>query len=271
MSFSADVKSELLGKIPKNKCCRLAECTAIFLFCAKSAKKAARMEDFLASMGPSLAGKCFTLAEKSFSMEKVFISANAPLERTRLEKACCKRAFLRGAFLACGSMSDPSKGYHLEFAARTVQNAELLSLLASEFDIDLKISERPRGVGAYVKDSEAIVAMLAVLEASLAVMEMENSRIVKEVRNSVNRKVNCEAANIGKTIAASSSQIDDIRRLKESGHFSALPATLREIAELRLAWPELSLGELGALADPPIGKSGVNHRLRRLAELANEE
>ena len=268
MSFSAEVKKELLGKIPEENCCRLAECSAIFRFCAKSAKTETKAEFFLASPDSSLAGKCFTLSEKRFSMDKVCDSMDGAADRELLKKNCCRRAFLRGAFLAAGSMSDPKKGYHLEFLSRTEKNAMLLSALASGFGVELKLARRPGGYGAYVKDGESIVAMLAVLEAPLAVMEMENSRIVKEVRNAVNRKVNCETANISKTIAASSSQIDDIRRLKDSGHFSSLPSSLKEIAELRLAYPELSLGELGALTDPPIGKSGVNHRLRRLAELA---
>ncbi len=269
MSFSSRVKEELLKKIPGKTCCRLAECSALFLFCAKSAKTGENSADFLASMDEALVRKCFTLSEKKFSMDNVVKTLEKPSDI--LKKECCKRAFLRGAFLVCGSISDPNKGYHLEFASRTMQKAGLLARLGKDFDIELKLARRARGFGAYVKDSETIVEMLALLDAPVSVMEMENSRIVKEVRNAVMRKVNCEAANIGKTVAAASSQIEAIKHLKESGHFSGLPATLKEIAELRLAYPELSLGELGALADPPIGKSGVNHRLRRLTELAQKE
>ncbi len=268
MSFSSEVKAELMGKLPDSGCCRFAECFAVFCFCAKLSKKPENAADFLDALEPSLAQKCFTLAGKSFNIDTV---CNTSPETFLSAEACCKRAFLRGAFLAAGSMTDPGKGYHLEFSAQNAEYAGLLIRLMEGFDIYPKFASRKFGFGVYLKDGDSIARLLAVVEAPKALMELENSRIVKEVRNSINRKVNCETANIGKTIAASSAQIDDIRRLKESGHFARLPETLKEIADLRLKWPEATLEELGALTSPPIGKSGVNHRLRRLTELAQKQ
>ncbi len=268
MSFSTEVKNELLRKIPGSDCCRFAECFAIIYFCAKISKKHENEGDFLAALEPSLAEKCFTLSEKSFNIDRV---RSIPIEKVVLEKTCCKRAFLSGAFLTSGSMSDPKKGCHLELAAQDAKRADLLIRLFKESEIEAKRADRKNGFGVYIKDGDAIARILALIDAPKAMMEFENSRIEKEIRNSINRKVNCEAANIGKTVAASSAQIDDIKRLKESGHFEALPETLKEIARLRLKWPEATLEELGAKASPPIGKSGVNHRLRRLIELAQKE
>ena len=265
MSFSSNVKEELLAKCPENTCCKQAECSAIVAFCAKTSKNLEKTEDFSAVSDSALALKCFTLTKKSFNISKV--CEDAP---TVLKKTCCIRSYLRGVFLACGSVSDPRKSYHLEFHVEDLEKAELIKSLLKNFDVEAKLAERQNGYGVYIKGGDSIVQLLAVMDAPKALMEMENSRIMKEVRNSVNRRVNCETANIGKTVAASTAQIDDIKRLKLEGHYASLPKSLREIAELRIAYPEATLEELGKRLDPPIGKSGVNHRLRRLAEIAEK-
>lgn len=185
-----------------------------------------------------------------------------------IQNTCCKRAFLRGVFLAGGSISDPEKSYHLEIVTQTMPKAEQLCEVIKTFDIEARIVKRKKVYVVYLKDSSQIVDFLNVCEAHLALMELENVRIMKEMRNSINRQVNCEAANIGKTIRASVRQIDDIGLIREKRGLESLPENLKEIAQLRLEYPDASLKELGNKADPPIGKSGVNHRLRRLSEIA---
>lgn len=186
-----------------------------------------------------------------------------------IQNACCKRAFIRGAFLATGSISDPEKTYHFEIVATNEPKARQLQDIINSFDIDAKIVIRKKYFVVYVKEGSQIVDMLNVMEAHVALMNLENVRILKEMRNSINRQVNCEAANINKTVVAATKQIDDIIYIKDNIGFSELTEGLEEIATLRIEYPEASLKELGALLSPPIGKSGVNHRLRKLSILAD--
>lgn len=185
-----------------------------------------------------------------------------------LQRTCCKRAFIRGAFLSAGSMSDPNKSYHFEIVCASEPKAEQLREIICSFDMDAKIVCRKKYFVVYLKEGSQIVDLLNVMEAHVALMNLENVRILKEMRNSVNRKVNCETANIHKTVSAAVKQIEDIRFLKASSGFSDLSSELRETAWIRLENPDASLKELGLLHDPPIGKSGVNHRLRKLSDLA---
>ena len=187
-----------------------------------------------------------------------------------IQNTCCKRAFLRGVFLAAGSLSDPEKAYHLEFALFSEQFASFIKDILAFFELEAKIVRRKRYFVVYIKEGSQIVDFLNVVEAHIALMEFENVRIVKEVRNSVNRQVNCETANIGKTVAAAAKQIEDIEFIECNMGLRKLARGLREIAELRLEYPDASLQELGKMLDPPIGKSGVNHRLRKLGIIANE-
>ena len=180
----------------------------------------------------------------------------------------CKRAFLRAAYLCVGSMSDPEKSYHLEFDCQTEEQALFLQQMINEFEIEAKIVERKKYHVVYLKDGSAICDLLNIMGAHVSLMNFENFRILKEMRNSVNRKVNCETANIAKTVSAASKQIQDIMLIQEEVGFAQLPQGLREIAELRLEYPEATLQELGDLLNPPVGKSGVNHRLRKLSEIA---
>lgn len=187
-----------------------------------------------------------------------------------LQRTCCKRAFIRGAFLSAGSMSDPTKAYHFEIVCASQQKACQLRDLIHSFDMDAKIVCRKKYFVVYLKEGSQIVDLLNVMEAHMALLNLENVRILKEMRNTVNRKVNCETANIHKTVSAAVKQIEDIRYLKAHVDFSELSDELRETAELRLENPDASLKELGEMLSPQVGKSGVNHRLRKLSSLAEK-
>lgn len=186
-----------------------------------------------------------------------------------IQNVCCKRAFIRGAFLVAGSMSDPEKTYHFEIVVPNEAKALQLQEIINSFDIDAKIVTRKKYYVVYVKEGSQIVDLLNIMEAHVSLMNLENVRILKEMRNSINRQVNCEAANINKTVIAATKQIDDIRYIKNQIGFSELTEGLEDIAILRIEYPDSSLKELGELLSPPIGKSGVNHRLRKLSILAD--
>lgn len=186
-----------------------------------------------------------------------------------MQNICCKRAFIRGAFLASGSISSPEKTYHFEIVVQTEEKAKQLQEVIHSFQIDAKIVMRKKYYVVYIKDGEQIVDILNVMEAHIALMNLENVRILKEMRNSINRQVNCETANINKTVVAATKQIDDIIYIKNTIGFGDLAKGLREIAEVRLEQPDASLKELGAMLNPAIGKSGVNHRLRKLSMIAD--
>lgn len=187
-----------------------------------------------------------------------------------VQRKCCKRAYLRGAFLGGGSVSDPEKAYHLEFIAHTEQYGLSLCALVQAFDLHAKVIERKSNYVVYLKEGEHIVNLLSLIGAHTALLNLENIRVYKDMRNNINRIVNCETANLSKTIDASMRQIENIRFLRDTTGFQKLPRSLLEIAELRLSYPEASLKELGGLLSPPVGKSGVNHRLRKLEAYAEE-
>ncbi|MEY8337027.1 DNA-binding protein WhiA [Lachnospiraceae bacterium 62-35] len=186
------------------------------------------------------------------------------------QQVCCRRAFIRGAFLASGSISDPEKFYHLEIVCATEEKAVQLRNIVSSFHLEAKIIMRKKYYVVYMKEGSQIVDMLSVMEAPVSLMELENIRILKEMRNSVNRQVNCETANINKTVSAAVKQIRDITYIRDTTGLDSLPDNLHEIAEARLARPEATLKELGEALEPPVGKSGVNHRLRKLSEFAEK-
>ena len=187
-----------------------------------------------------------------------------------VQNTCCKRAYLRGSFLVAGSITNPEKAYHLEIAVQSRQYARQLQMLSASFGVAGKIVERKKYYVLYMKEGSQIVDFLNVMEAHVALMELENVRILKELRNSVNRQVNCETANINKTVTAAARQIEDIRYLQCHLGFSQLADGLREIAELRMEYPDGSLQELGQMLSPPISKSGVNHRLRKISRIADQ-
>ena len=185
-----------------------------------------------------------------------------------LEYPCCRRAFIRGAFLTSGSMSNPGKSYHFEIVCRKMQGAEELCRVIETFGISPKIIQRKNKYIVYLKDSGAIVDILNVMDAPNALMRLENVRIIKDMKNSANRQYNCDSANITRMVRTAARQVDDIRYIEKHLGFSRLTPILREMARVRLEHPEESLQELGAYLDPPVGKSGVNHRLKKLGEIA---
>ena len=204
--------------------------------------------------------KPFGVIEEDFSISDSLI----------IQRECCKRAFIRGAFLAAGSVSDPVKTYHFEIVCLSEEKAKQLQMIMETFNINARVIKRRKYFVVYVKDSSQVVDLLNIMGAYNALMDMENVRIVKDMRNNVNRKVNCETANINKTVSAAVKQIEDIRFIQMSSAFDELPESLQEMAELRVRYPEATLAELGQLLDTPVGKSGVNHRLKKISLFADE-
>ncbi len=191
-----------------------------------------------------------------------------------LERSCCRQAFIRGAFLSGGSINDPEKNYHIEILFDQEEEALRIQRFLLDYDIESRVIERTRPNGRtlqvlYLKDGEQILDLLSVMKAHNALMELENVRIVKDVRNKINRQVNCETANLNKTVSASVKQVTDIRYLMEHDGFGLLSPELKQMAMVRLENENAPLKDLGQLLDPPVSKSGVNHRLKRLSELAD--
>ena len=182
---------------------------------------------------------------------------------------CCAASFIRGAFLNGGSISDPAKAYHMEFTAKRYEDAEFLMKLLGSYGYYSKIAPRKNSTTVYMKECDAIAEILGFMGAGFGALELYSVQAEKSLRNSINRQVNCETANAKKTASAALKHIVAIEKLKKSGQFPNLPDTLKEIAGLRLEYPEMSLKELGAMTDPPVGRSGVNHRLERLIALAD--
>ncbi len=181
------------------------------------------------------------------------------------------KAFIRGVFLGSGSVNHPEKKYHLEIALSTANNADIVQTILQSVEITMKRLNRKNGVTLYLKDGEEISNFLAYIGASQAVLKFEEIRVLRQMKNKINRKVNCETANLSKTIAASVKQVEAIKHLQKNGKFETLPDNLKEIAILRLENPDASLIELGEMLASPIGKSGVNHRLKAIMELENDK
>lgn len=181
-----------------------------------------------------------------------------------------RRTYIRGAFLGGGSISNPEKTYHLEFVTHDMEYAEALSKLINTYGLSSKVIQRKNSYIVYLKEGEQIVDLLNIIGAHNSLLELENIRIMKEMRNNVNRLVNCETANLSKTVNAAVRQVESIKLIQSEIGLNRLPKNLRDIAELRLNYPDESLKELGEMLDPPVGKSGVNHRLRRIEKIADE-
>ena len=308
MSFSSDVKEELSKQVNQARHCRIAELAAIISMCGRiKISEDNRYTLYVHTENIMVARKYFTLVKKIYNTSvQVFVrskSGNKTRQYTLVVKdkdislkilqaaklincfgeieenlsivnniviqnSCCKRAFLRGVFLATGSISNPEKTYHFEITAATMPKAVQLQQIITSFHIDAKIVKRKNYYVVYIKEGSQIVDMLNIMEAHVSLMELENLRILKEMRNSINRKVNCETANISKTVNAASRQIEDIMFIKNTVGFSELSDGLRNIAELRIEYPDMPLKDLGLRLDSPLGKSGVNHRLRKLSSIA---
>ena len=296
MSFSQEVKEELSRHIGSSRHCQLAEIAAIVssvgsieVVDGKAVSLSLQTDNEL------VIRKFFTLLKKAFNIgsDKPALEDAGQIDTVlkaikmidldgRLRdlsegtspmvtrNSCCKRAFLRDSFLCLGSISDPNKGYHLEFVCNHENQAEYIKELIESFDIEARIVMRKRYYVLYIKEGAGIVDLLNIMEAPVSLMNLENLRIVKEMRNSINRRVNCEVANITKTVNAATKQIEDITFIKDHYGFGKLQESLRQMAEVRLEHPDATLVELGKFLDPPVGKSGVNHRLRKLSELADK-
>lgn len=306
MSFSGMVKDELSKQAGAARHCRIAEISALLNFGGRITE-AGHLK--LQMENDAVIRKYFTLLRKTFNIEaEISIRESSPqkkgqvyyvelsdekqieevLQGTKLlvdrtdggtlfpgnglitQQNCCKRAFIRGAFLASGSISDPRKGYHFEIVCSQERKAQQLQDIIRSFQIDAKIVQRKKSYVVYAKEGDQIVDMLALMEANVALMNLENIRILKEMRNTVNRKVNCETANINKTVSAAVKQVEDIKLIARTTGFQNLNEGLAEIAELRLQYPEATLKELGIMLNPQVGKSGVNHRLRKLSKIADD-
>lgn len=183
--------------------------------------------------------------------------------------ACCRTAYLRAAFLFCGTVSNPEKAYHIEFAAPSEQFAQSIKEKLSYFEIQAKYTCRKSKEVVYLKGSEGVADVLTILGAHACVLALENVHIAKELRNGVNRQLNCDNSNINRAMLSAEKQIEDIRYIDSELGLDRLPQTLRSVAEARVSNPDISLSGLGELLTPQLGKSGVNSRLRRLADLAN--
>lgn len=193
------------------------------------------------------------------------------IDKKLIKKKCCKRSYLRGAFLAGGSVNNPeTSSYHLEVFSLYKEHNESLCELMNEFQLNSKTLERKNGFITYLKEAEKITEFLNVVGAHNALMRFEDVRIVRDMRNSVNRLVNCETANLNKTIGAALRQVENIRYIQESVGLDILPERLREIANLRVEHQDVTLKELGEMLNTPISKSGINHRLRKIDEIAEK-
>ena len=204
------------------------------------------------------------------SSSEGIISLDYGIPMVLLENDDCKKAYIRGSFLGGGSISNPEKTYHVEFVTHNSDYAEELSNVINTYSISSKVIQRKGSFIIYIKEGEQIVDLLNIIGAHTSLLELENVRIMKEMRNNVNRLVNCETANLSKTVNAAVRQVESIRLIEEELGLQRLPKNLRDIAELRLEYPDESLKELGDLLIPPVGKSGVNHRLRRIEKIAEE-
>ncbi len=283
MSFSREVKEELAKHISPARHCQIAELAALMHFCGQYGRDAEGNYTIgFQTENVSIVRKGFTLLQKTYNIcNSVAVAEeqmtdllskignlDEPVSPLLIKSTCCQRAFLRGAFLSVGSISDPEKGYHMEFVCTREDKAEQLRAVIQNFDIEAKIVMRKKYHVVYLKEGAAIVDLLNICEAPISLMNLENLRIIKEMRNSVNRRVNCETANITKTVNAASRQIEDITYIRDHYGFQNLPDNLREMAEVRLNNPDATLKDLGEMLVPSVGKSGVNHRLRKLSELA---
>lgn len=299
MSFAAQAKSELCRAALSRKCCAQAEAYGVLLFCNLFAASEIRVmteNEALCARLPQLFKKAFKLEfdrlpeQGSTGKRTYVITAPEKMATIReaygmegmgtvahhinfavLEENCCRLAFLRGAFLAGGSVTDPEKSYHLELATSHYNVSREALALMQECGFHPKQATRKSNYIAYFKRSEDIEDFLTGIGAPIAAMDIMNAKVEKTLRGSVNRRVNCDAANLDKAVEAAQSQLEAIRALEKSGVLDALPDKLQEAARLRLSHPEDTLIQLAQRCDPPITKSALNHRLRKLVELGQRE
>ena len=306
MSFSTTTKEELARLQSKKKCCDLAELASLIrmdgtLQISSNQKYSLNVT----TENASVARKIFNMAKELLELpveivvrRKLRLKKNnsylvkifpkgmedlqviglvnqdgeiqAGINQNLVKTRCDQKAYLRGAFLAGGSISNPEGNYHLEIITNDGVLANDISALLNRFSLKAKVSTRKKFHVVYLKESEHIFEFLAIIGAHQAVLEFENIRILKGMRNQVNRIVNCETANLSKTVDAAVRQLENIRLIEQTIGLSALPENLQAVARIRLQFPDSSLKELGEMLTPKVGKSGVNHRLRKIEEIADK-
>ena len=299
VSFSGSAKAEICKSVPVRKCCALAECFGILLFCNTFTDESVKIVTESREFGqflPKLFKKAFNInfdifpsleapgklvfqimdEEKidvimeTFGFERnetLALHVNLPV----LEDECCKTAFLRGAFLAGGSVTDPTKGYHVELTTTHQSVArETYALMEEALGFAPKLTERGGSAVLYLKQSEKISDFLTFLGCSVSAMAIMEARLEKEMSNKVNRRCNCDDANISKVVEAAQEQLTAIRTLRDVGVFENLPEKLKQAALARENNPESALAELASQMEPPISKPAMNHRLQRLVQMAQE-
>ena len=298
-SFSAGAKAELCKNMPQKSCCALAECYGILLFCNSFGADGIRIitesKEFaqrLPKLFRKAFGVTFDLQPEGDSAGKQNFQISDPEKLHRImdaygfdpkgtvalhinlpvvEEDCCKAAFLRGAFLAGGSVTDPGKGYHLELTTVHQRVArEAYTLMEEVLNFYPKTASRGGGQVLYLKQSDQISDCLAYLGASVAAMGIIEAKLEKELNNKVNRRCNCDEANTSKVVEAAQEQLSAIRALRERGVYEQLPGKLQQAAIAREENPESSLTELASMMEPPITKPAMNHRLKKLVQLAQE-
>lgn len=300
MSFSDETRNELTRVIPTARCCRIAELSAVYELDGFLLGRREQYLDFNNS-SPLVARKILlllrglyphlptqVLVKKSRSrrtqmctVRVLGVNATAKVYRDfkeqslvdggdYLRKKCCRRAYIRGAFLSRGSITNPEKTYHLEISTEQTRLAVKILHTINSFGLDAGITPRKGNLVIYLKDADQIVTLLNLMGAHSALLEFENVRVLKDMRNQVNRLVNCETANVDKTVRAAMDQIRDIELIDEIVGLDELPPKLYEVAKLRLENPYSSLKELGELMVPPMSKSGVNYRIRQLRQKARQ-
>ena len=310
MSFSAKVKREICWYVEMSSEEALAELSAIMKVSGTLAFSGTGLSFKMTTENPASARLVFTLLKEHFNIHsKLMVKKSNSLKKNniymvviteemgvrdlldktgilkdidgimslnyRIDKEICdnekeKKAYIRGAFIGGGSISNPEKTYHLEFVTHSEEYANDLRDLINTFSLNSKVIQRKNSFIVYIKEGEQIVDLLNIIGAHTSLLEVENIRIMKEMRNNVNRLVNCETANLSKTVNAAVRQVESIKLIQEKIGLKRLPENLREVAELRLNYPDESLKELGEMLDPPVGKSGINHRLRKIEKIAEE-
>ncbi len=300
MGFSSRTKQEVVHFLPKDRCCLLGELAAYYDFNgylmetggyldfnSSSPVAARRQLTLIRTLFPNVHTQIFVKRARLLK-HQVFTIRISPAtaaqnvfaelrQLPRLQKSplvyrkkCCRRAYVRGAFLAHGSITNPERTYHLEISTDKTQVAGKVQAFVCSLGLDAKVVGRKGSRVVYLKEGEQIATFLNLIGAHQALLEFENVRVLKEMRNSINRLVNCETANVDKTVAAAVDQLEDIHRIDQLVGIDSLEPKLQSVANVRLANPYASLAELGSLMDPPMSKSGVNYRLKQLREMSKE-
>jgi hypothetical protein len=306
MSFAAQTKKELTMIEAGQDCCERAELAALIRMIGSVQLTSKRIVLDVSTENAAIARRIFTLIKRQFGIQaellvrkKMRLKKNnvyivrvprgveelltslkivsegfvfqSGIDASLIRKECDRRAYLRGAFLAGGSVNNPEgSSYHLEIASMYEEHCEALCSLVNRYGLNARCIERKKGFVLYMKEGEKIIDFLSLIGAHQALLKFEDVRIMRDMRNSVNRIVNCETANLNKTIGAAMRQIENIKLLEQEIGLDQLPEKLREVAIVRLQHPDLNLTEVGEMLKGRVSKSGVNHRLRKLDELANK-